>query len=327
VIELHHGHDEALEEWSGTKVQVPGGLILVPRLFGSHYHINYLPKRSPRWLEERVRKYHESGMNLLGFRPFGAADTYGLEGPAYYVFGRMFDDPSNNTALALTEEFYTAAFGEAMDPMRKFYGILHAYLSFPSKWYFPRSAANFTIGLDRKPVGVDDQLDWVRRSTAKFGSRGMHTSIPDPAKALSLVYAPDMILEMEEALQEAEALASGEKVKKRLELVRMEFDYMKNILTVNYLYKDWKVRGDQVSLDRLLEGIDQLNAMFDRYYDRNGKLSSIPGWPEIRPFRGGGRSALGLKSDRHWGRRKPYAENPYAWDTDAIRENPESIIK
>jgi hypothetical protein len=327
VIELHHAHDEALEEWGGTNVEVPGGIILVPRLFGSHYHINYLPKRAPGWLEERVRKYHESGMNILGLRPFGAADTYGLEGVAYYVFGRMFDDPVNNRAVDLEEEFYTAAFGEAVEPMRRFYGILHACLKFPSNWYFPRSPGGFFMAIDRKPAGVDDQLDWVRVSTAKFGSRGMHTSVPDPSKALSLVYTTDMILGMEKELSAAEAMDAGEKVKRRLELVRMEFDYMKNILTVNCLYNVWKTLGDQGSLYRLLDGIDKLNAMFDRYYGQDGKMNPVTGWPEMRPFRNGGRSALGLKSDRHWGKRKEYAENPFAWDTDAIRKNPETIRK
>jgi hypothetical protein len=153
----------------------------------------------------------------------------------------------------------------------------------------------------------------------------MHTSIPDPGKALSLVYKPDMVLGMEKELQEAEAVALDEKVKRRLALVRMEFDYMKNIIRVNDLYNAWKTRGDQMNLDRLLDAVDKLNAMFDRNFDRNGKPKPIPGWPEMRPFRNGGRSPLGLRTDRHWGRKKDYRENPFTWDTEAIRNDPEIL--
>jgi hypothetical protein len=117
-------------------------------------------------------------------------------------------------------------------------------------------------------------------------------------------------------------MAKGEKVERRLGLVRMEFDYMKNIVTVNDLYKAWKVCGDQTAFDRLLEGIDGLNAMFDGYYGQDGKMNPIAGWPEMRPFRNTGRNSIGLRTDRHWGARKEYKENPFKWDTGEVRGNP-----
>jgi hypothetical protein len=265
-----------------------------------------------------VKDFYNADISIAGLRLFGGADCYGLEGPTYYVFGRMLDDPPNYNARVLTDEFYTAAFGQAVDPMRKFYSILHEYIRFCSDWYFPRSASQFFVGLDRKPTGVDDQLDRVRVSSARFGSRGMHRSIQDQLSGLSLIYPSVMVLDMEQELEKAEAMAIGEKVKKRLELVRMEFNYLKNVTAIINLYNTWRIHPDPLTTRRLLEGIDTWNALLDSYYDENGRMMSIPGWPEIRPFRNTGRPALGLITSRRW-RDIEEKDNPFAWDTKEMR--------
>jgi hypothetical protein len=174
------------------------------------------------------------------------------------------------------------------------------------------------MAIDRKPDGVDDQLDWVRVSTARFGSRGMHRGIPDPGQGLSLIYTAELALEMEKELEKAEALATSEKVKKRLELVRMEFTYMKNVTKVNNLYNAWKANPDRMELDRLLYAINTWNVLLDSYYDENGNMKLIEGWTEILPFRGTGRNSLGLVTARWW-RNKEIIDNPYAWDTGEMR--------
>jgi hypothetical protein len=323
MVHITHTYREALDEWSGSGVEVPGGFVLVPRMFGSHFYTNFLPKMTPFWLEKRVRSFYETDLEVVGLKPMASIDCYGLEGPAYYVFGRMFDDPPNNTAEGLLEEFYTAAFGEAADPMRRFYSILHEHYRFNSDWLAGRAPTQWTVVINGpKPVGVDDPLDWVGSTYARlFGSRGMKQRNTDPGQTLNMIYRPDMILDMERELAQAEALAAADKVKKRLELVRMEFDYMRLVPSINHLYNAWSIHPDDTALARLLEAIDSLNALLDSYYDQKGKMRTIPGWPEILPFRATGRNALGLRTDRHWGRKKEYMENPFAWDTRAMRDS------
>jgi hypothetical protein len=261
--------------------------------------------------------------NIVALKRQGAIDGYGLEAPAYYVWGRMFDDPQNNTSEGLLEEFYTAAFGQAAAPMRRFYGILHDRLGIFTDWLSPRSATHFRMGIDRKPTGVDDQLDWVRVSTAQFGSRGMHRGITDPGQVLSIVFTPGMVAGMEKELAKAEAmtetLALKDKVRRRLALVRMEFDYMKNIAVINDLYNAYRIRPDGATLNRLIGGIDAWNALLDSYYDDEGRMKTVPGWPEVRPFRNVRRPDLGLVTARWWSR-KDLKDNPFAWDTEAIRK-------
>jgi hypothetical protein len=318
ILYLSHAHDEALDEWSESSVKVPGGIMLEPRMLGTHYIIPYLPKRTPQWFERRVRKYHEIELDVIGLKPFVAAQVYGLEAPAWYVFGRMFDDPKNNTAGDLLEEFYTAAFGEAVDPMRRFYGILHENISFMSDWFFPRSASRFYMGLTNKPDEVDDQLNWARVSTARFGARGMNRGIPDAGKGLILNYPSDMLIRMEKELKAAEALAGGDKVIKRLELVRLEFEYLKQAIMVYTMYNAYKTNPEQASLDRLLGGIDAWNTFLDALYDEEKRMKSLSGWPEMRPFRNRNRSNLAMITARRW-RDKPVEINPFAWDTEKIR--------
>jgi hypothetical protein len=123
---------------------------------------------------------------------------------------------------------------------------------------------------------------------------------------------------MERELVKAEAMATGEKVKKRLELVRMEFNYLKNVSEIINLYNAWKIHPDPPTTKRLLHGIDAWNALMDSYYDETGGMKSIPGWPEIRPFRNTRRPALGLITARRW-RDIEEQDNPFAWDTKEMR--------
>jgi len=318
MVWLSHTYDEALKEWIETEVEVPDGFVLNPKMFGSHTFTNYLPKRTPDWLESKVKDFHHIDMDVVGLLLFGGIDAFGLAGPAYYVFGRMFDDPENNGAEELEEEFYTAAFGESVVPMREFYTILHDNLGYFSWWLAAKTPTHFRMGLDRKPWGVDDQLDWVRVPTQKYGARGMHRGITDPGQVLSIVFTPEMVLQMEQALEKAEGLAADPTLIKRLKLVRMQFDYLKQVSTINHLYNAWKIDPEPAALDRLLAEVDDWNEMLDSLYDDQHRMKPIQGWPELIPFRGINRSSLGLISARWW-RDKPAVQNPFAWNTEEMR--------
>jgi hypothetical protein len=309
MIMLSHTYDEALEEWS--KCEVPSGFTAYMEQFGSHFFTTYLPKRDPVWLAAQAKrfcKYH-----VTGLKPDAGTYCYGLEGPAFYVWGRMFDDPENNKTADLIEEFIQAAFAEAAGPMRKFYNILNRNVGLFSEWLSPRSPTHFRLGIDRRPPWVDDQLEWVRVNTARFGSRGMHRGTVDPGLMLNIVYTPDMVLAMEKELAEAEALATDDKVRQRIDLARYEFNYLRKVVTVNNLYNAWRIRPDKVSLERLLDNLDEWNDLLDSFYGHDGEMKPFPGWPEIHPFRNAGRSNLALITARWW-RDKPVADNPFAWD-------------
>jgi hypothetical protein len=145
---------------------------------------------------------------------------------------------------------------------------------------------------------------------------GMRRFIDDPEQMLRLVYAPDMVARMDNELKQAEEVAVSGKVKQRLGLIRKEFDYLRNINAVIHLYHAYRIKPDRASLDRLLDAIDAWNALLDSYYDSEGLVKPLPGWPELKLFRGHSRSSVGLVTLRHWNRKE---ENPFAWDTGAMR--------
>jgi hypothetical protein len=167
---------------------------------------------------------------------------------------------------------------------------------------------------------VDDPLDWVYRCTSPFGLRGQNRYIddPDPDQALRIIYTPELMAGMEEELKKAEALAETDKVKRRLDLIHMEFDYLRHIMAVIYLHNAWQIQPGPDSLERLLGALDAWNGLLDSYYDTAGNMKSLPGWPEMKPFRGAGRKGLGLITARWWDR-KEEGDNPFAWDTGSIR--------
>ena len=111
-------------------------------------------------------------------------------------------------------------------------------------------------------------------------------------------------------------MAVSGKVIQRLGLIRNEFNYLKNINAVMHLYHAYGIKPDQASLDRLRDAIDAWNVLLDSFYNSEGLMKPIPGWPELKLFRGHSRSSVGLVTLRHWDRKK---ENPFAWDTGAMR--------
>jgi len=321
IILLTHIDPGTFEEWS--RIDVPGGYAVYIYNWGNYNFVGYLPKKSPHYLERQTKSLFEN--NVTGIFKDGVGSCYGIEGPAYYVFGRMFDDPETLSAEEILEEYYTAAFGDAAGPMRSFFDMFYRDLELHSEWLGPRSPAQRFIKLtERKPAEVEDPLDWVRRSTSIFGSRGVQRFILTPEQMLRLVFTPELIVRMEEQLTLAEATGGTDKVVRRLGLIRKEFDYLKNIVMVINRYNAYLVQPDRVNLDRLLDGLDEWNGLLDTFYDADGSMKPLAGWPEVKLLRGHDRYSVGLVTLRHWPGKE---NNPFAWDTREIRENMEDYIR
>lgn len=85
------------------------------RLLRTAFEVNRFEAQVTRLAASRIHSIHRDGPGQL----------FGLEGPVYYVMGRMFEDPEGNTARQLVPEFCEAAFGKAARPMRSFYDRLY----------------------------------------------------------------------------------------------------------------------------------------------------------------------------------------------------------
>jgi Domain of unknown function (DUF4838) len=295
TVQLCTNTPETLAAW--RRCTMPGGLAGYIRNWGSSHRVSgFTPKRTPRYVEEQVKRLCANGVR--GIHRDGAGELYGLEAPVYYVFGRMFDDPEKNTAAALLDEFYSAAFGRAARHMSLFYRSLHESIAVYSDFLGPRGAA----------IAYENTE----------GKRRYY--VHDSLRLIGYLHAPDTLKRMEKLLAFAERLARLEgrqKVLLRLALVRTEFDYLKDLATIAHLDEAHRARPDRASLVRLLDAVDARNAWLDALYDKRGRMKPIPGWPEMKPFAGRPRAQVALvgSKNKSW-----FGHTPLNWDTAAKRK-------
>ncbi len=256
----------------------------------------YTPMRTPLFIESQIKRLYAAKIQSI-YRD-GPGALYGLEGPVYYVMGRMFDDPENNQAAALMQEFREAAFGKAARPMKRFYDDLYHAIELYSDYLGTRCPA------------------WSYRTIHGHGRK----YLSDPFRLLGFLYTPNVLASLETQLKLAERLAKSTKVRARLALVRSEFEYTKHLAHVVHLYHAYQIQPDQALYDRLLDAIDARNALIASYYEPEYRKNMLATWGFILfPPAGHNEAHLRLAYDRY---QEPFANTPLNWDTQAMRSIP-----
>jgi len=132
------------------------------------------------------------------------------------------------------------------------------------------------------------------------------------------VYAPDVLKKMESYLAYAERHVDTPKRKKRLALVRAEFDYAKNLGQIGTLYAAFTAAPSKGTLDPLLDQLEARERMLDRICGTGGATAAIEGWPEIGPFRRICRERDILEKN---GKSLARLGAPIGWNVKKIRES------
>jgi hypothetical protein len=200
---------------------------------------------STRFIEAQVRRLVKH--HIHGIYRDGPGLLFGLEGPVYYVMGRMFDDPEHLQAQELVDEFCLAAFGRAAAPMREFYDRLYHGIELYSEYLGTRAPA------------------WSYRDL--YGRQRKY--LTDPFQLIGFLYPPGLLESLDEDLTRAEKMATGDKVRARLALVRREFDYVRSLARVVHLYHAFQMQPDLASRSRLLDAIDARNTDRLRFGEPN----------------------------------------------------------
>jgi hypothetical protein len=287
-------NEEDIAPWHGY--EVPGGFTSYIYNWCPNMATKYTPMRTPGFVEAQVKRLFTN--RVQGIHRDGPGNLYGLEGPVYYVMGRMFDDPENNRAQDLVAEFCAAAFGKASPAMRQFYDRLYHGIELYSDFLGTRAPA------------------WVYHDI--YGQRRKYLS--DPFQLLGFLYTPDLLESLEKDLTQAEQSADTAKVKLRLALVRREFDYVKSLARVVHLYHAYQIQPDLTLRNRLLDAIDARNAQIAGYYDARGRAQPMAGWALVL-FPPPGHSASHVRLAYN-GYQEPLENTPVNWDTKAIRAAP-----
>lgn len=171
----------------------------------------------PRYVVNQVRLFKENGVvgiYLGGGLDCGTGSPWGLNGPAYYAFGKALHDPSRD-ADELEREYIDAAFGETAESMREFFETFHRRLEVKEL-------------LDRRGMGVPDRR-----------YRG-HPLSTKPGDEFSHFLAPEILRRMSTSLDRAMDLAEDEKVRARLELVEAEFRYLRAMAQVYHMFRAYR---------------------------------------------------------------------------------------
>jgi hypothetical protein len=291
MIELCHVSPKQLEAWK--QYEVPKGFTAYIYLWGGYQPLGYTAKRSWMHCRDFAKRLLDSGVR--GVFRCGYGELFGMEGPQYWVFNHAMENPDLDVDKTV-DEYCERSFGPACAPkMRKFFETLDRRLR--------------GINLMEGPM----DMGAIRASNALDDAQIMNS-----LELLSFVYAPDVLKKMESCLAYAERHADTPKRKKRLALVRAEFDYAKNLGQIGTLYAAFTAAPSKGTLDPLLDRLEARERMLDRICGAGGASAAIEGWPEIGPFRRICRERDILEKN---GKSLARLGAPIGWNVKKIRES------
>lgn len=250
------------------------------------------PRIAPRYAVNLIRLFLEN--NVIGIYLGGGLDSgvspWGLNGCAYYAFGKAMGDPTLN-ADDLEREYVDASFGEAAKPMREFFKTMNRRLEVREL-------------VDRRGTGIPDR----NRRGYPFDTL--------PGDFLCHFFAPKILNDMSAALKRAKALVKDEKAKARLELVEAEFVMLRDSATMQHLFRAYQAAPSLDLLNALEAQVAKRRELLE-WFRPNGKPREPGGRRQLRsPFGSGAPIKSTIFSEMP-------DSAPYNWDFEAIRASGE----
>jgi hypothetical protein len=132
------------------------------------------------------------------------------------------------------------------------------------------------------------------------------------------MYPPEYCADADSQLASAERRAKDPDVRARLHLLRIEFDYLRNLSRIFHLHSAWILHRSPEYLNPLVDAIDGWHAELRRLSGENERSAFKPldDWPEMRPFNGHHYSHAALAGDAY---QQQWRKACINWDTAAIR--------
>ncbi|NLF92261.1 MAG: DUF4838 domain-containing protein [Oligosphaeraceae bacterium] len=194
VIELAPYSDEIMASWQGY--QVPGGFVVYLYNWGYYKPEGFMPKQSWQFCQQQLEKFHAS--NVKGIYRCGFGELFGLEGPTYYIWGKLLDDPKADPR-ELLQQYCQRVYAEGVDAMQKFFQLLDERLQL---------------------VVSKSEIDWNDPELLAGGlSLTRH-----PVQVIQTRYPDAVVAELENLLTAAEQKNQSF----LLQRARLEFDYLKH---------------------------------------------------------------------------------------------------
>ena len=179
MIELAPYNEEIVESWKPYKV--PAGFVVYLYNWGFYNSEGFMPKRNWDFCRKQAADFWKD--NVQGIYCCGFGECHGLEGPTYYIWLKLLEDPKQDVQ-ALLKRFCARIFPGAEKEMVAFYTLLNERLKlkFAAKetdWNDPALLAGKDPGSERASTGtillrwpdkVLDELDAIlKKAEAKAG--------------------------------------------------------------------------------------------------------------------------------------------------------------
>ena len=272
-------------------IRIPAGICGLEETFTSFGLCgSYAPERTPEHIAGIVQAMASNNVQWTT-RDGAIGYVRGLQAPAYYVFGRMMDDPSADWK-AIYKEFCEAAFGDVAPLMTLFFDLLHEQMVLYSDYF-----------------GVNMSLAGRKHGRSRFRDNKWH---------IQNIYTPEYMAEAEGLLASAERRTKDPDVKARLHLIRIEFDYLRGLSKIFALQDALKLHPMPEIQAALL---DEIDAWYARLEDLAGGTEQkvfkpLDDWPEMRPFNGHFYSHAALQGKKY---QQGWHMTSLGWDRAAIR--------
>ena len=178
----------------------------------------------------RIRYLHENGFVAISLNPEA---TWGLEGPVFYMMGRLLGDPTQDYN-AIISEYCDGVYGKASGSMLEFFELAQQRLS------------------QVVPISDDDIAADARNTQMP---RWLNTS----AMFLAM-YPPDVLARLESLMQRAEATADTPRNKGWVRLSRDQFDFVRLLTEMLIAYRAWQTKETPENWQELKAGVDAFEA-------------------------------------------------------------------
>lgn len=173
-----------------------------------------------------MRKFRDFG--IKGLYRCGFGEQLGLEGPGYYVYGKLWDDPEQDPRKLLAD-YCNFAFGKAAPEMLEFYTKL-----------FDRQKITLL------PLGVNR---WSRKllSKRKLGE------LEEPQRLLAARYPDKLMAELRTLLNRAEAKFDTPAAKWLKPYIDTEFRYLELTAGIACCMDALRIKGDPEKAQKMMK--------------------------------------------------------------------------
>lgn len=281
MIELMTFSEEVFAAW--RDYVVPRGFSLYTYMWGGYQPPGLTCKASTHVFARLARRFARH--NVHSIYRCGYGELFGTEGPATYVFNQMLADPDLDEN-ALFEEYVTGSYGPAAAHMRKFHRALDERVAAWAMCY-----------------NDERKWPWPRERTGN--------------NTINAIYTPATIELCAASLAAAEKTQGlSEKAKRRLALVRREWDYTRLTAEGCMLYDAYRIAPNAALFEDIASRVERRRALVKATFDGNGRARPIAGWPEYVPFG----QATTLECMMKNGRLHAVLQAPFNWDIDSVRK-------